>query len=210
MRWLRGHRAGEDGNVRRESCSCVVRSCRSRRAASGIEEAQVPQKSGTGVHGCLGRCRLHRLTTGANAAIEGTQGRVLVAAKPRRPPSSLMKNRKVFVGAAPGLVPGVERKLASMEGALGRGRGGPSRAFVETILDPSADHRKNSTGESGDSRRIDRGVRGSVGQATRGRKHLVIGATYSIRPSPLSRRETRCGSVARPKGRKPTSRAVSM
>jgi len=164
-----GNRARVSFVVLQKSKSCVWH----RGSASSA-------KSGTGVHGCLGRCRLHRLTTGANAAIEGTQGRVLVAAKPRRPPSSLVKNRKVSVGAAPGLVPGVERKLASMEGALGRGRGGPSRAFVETILDPSAGHRTNSTGESGDSRRIDRGVRGSVGQATRGRKHLVIGATQSV------------------------------
>lgn len=94
---------GRGWNVRRESCSCVVRSsCRSRRAASGIEEAQVPPKSGPGVHGCLGRCRWHRLTTGANAATEGTQGRALVAAKPRRPPSSLRKQPQGLRGCGVG------------------------------------------------------------------------------------------------------------
>jgi len=51
-----------------------------------------------------------------------------VAAKPRHPLSSLMRPKGV-VGAVSGLAPGIERKLISIEGALGRGRGGPSRGF---------------------------------------------------------------------------------
>jgi len=51
-----------------------------------------------------------------------------VAAKPRHALSSLMRPQGV-VGAVSGLAPEIERKLTSMEGALGRGRGGPSRGF---------------------------------------------------------------------------------
>ena len=60
-------------------------------------------KSGAGVHGCLGRCRSLRPTSGANAAIERTQGDVIVAAKPRHVSSSLERRRKGFAGAASGL-----------------------------------------------------------------------------------------------------------
>jgi len=56
-----------------------------------------------------------------------------VAAKPLHALSSLMRPKGV-VGAVSGLAPGIERKLTSMEGALGRGRGGPSRAFARSGL----------------------------------------------------------------------------
>lgn len=63
-------------------------------------------KSGAGVHGCLGRCRSLRPTGVAPVAIEGTQGTVIVAAKPRRDSSSLVENRKDPTGAASDLGPG--------------------------------------------------------------------------------------------------------
>lgn len=102
MRWPRGHHAGEDGNVRRESCSCVVRS------VAEVEELRLASRKRTVRQKRSGRARmprsmsLARLTTGANAAIEGTQGRVLVAAKPRRPPSSLRKQPQGLRGRGVG------------------------------------------------------------------------------------------------------------
>lgn len=154
------------------------------------------------MHGCLGRWLTLRSTGGARVAIEGTWERVIVAAKPRHALSSLTRPQGV-VGAVSGLAPEIERKLTSMEGALGRGRGGPSRGFRTKrswIRRQIVRSLARVSREAGDSRRIDRGVRGSVGQAARGRKRLVI-STAPTRLSPLSRRETRCGSVARPKGR---------
>jgi len=86
-----GNRARVSFVVLQKSKSCVWH----RGSASSA-------KSGTGVHGCLGRCRSHRLTTGASAAIEGTQRRVLVAAKPQHPPSSLMKQPQGLRGCGTG------------------------------------------------------------------------------------------------------------
>jgi len=91
-------------------------------------------KSGAGVHGCLDRCRPLRPTSVANVAIEGTQGTVIVAAKPRRDSSSLVENRKEPHRRGVGPRSGVERKLTPMEGAMGRGRGGPSRVLRRSGL----------------------------------------------------------------------------
>jgi len=139
-------------------------------------------KSGAGVHGCLGRCRSHRLTTGANAAIEGTQGRVLVAAKPQHPPSSLMKQPQGLRGCGAG-TRARGREKARFDGRrLGSWTRRTFTGFRRNGLGSvgRSSQQLPQARRSGDSRRVDRGVRGSVGQATRGRKHLVIGATQSV------------------------------
>jgi len=155
-------------------------------------------KSGTGVHGCLGRCRSLRPTSGANVAIEGTLGRVIVAAKPRHAPSSLALTETW--GRARHRASGPRSRKSSLRwktpwvvnaedlhGSLARSGLGSVGEQVAPL-----------EGEAG-SRRIDRGVRDSVGKGC-ARKKTPRTSARSIRLSPLSRRETRCGSVARPKG----------
>lgn len=164
-----GNRARVSFVVLQKSKSCVWH----RGSASSA-------KSGTGVHGCLGRCRSHRLTTGANAAIEGTQGRAFVAAKPRRPPSSLMKQPQGLRECGAG-TRARGREKARFDG---RRPGSWTRrtftGFRRNDLGSVGRSSQELHRRSGDSRRIDRGVRGSVGQATGGRKHLVIGAPQSV------------------------------
>jgi len=119
-------------------------------------------KSGAGVHGCLGRCRSLRPTNGARVAVEGMQGNVSWRQNHGTLPARSRGYRKGLRGCGVGFRPGVERKLASMEGALDRGRGGPSRGFRTKR---SRIRRRGSRiqREAAGSLRIDRGVRDSIG-----------------------------------------------
>jgi hypothetical protein len=138
-------------------------------------------KSGAGVHGCLGRCRSLRPTSGANVAVEGTQGDVIVAAKPRHASSSLEGHRKGLRGCGVGPRPGVERKLASMKGALDRGRGGPSRGFRTKRSRIRRRSSRIPRRGAADSLRIDRGVRDSIGaRCARKKKRLVPAPARSV------------------------------
>jgi len=110
---------------------------------------------------------------------------VIVAAKPRHALSSLTRPQGV-VGAVSGLAPEIERKLTSMEGALGRGRGGPSRAFVRSGLGSVG--RLSTSLERSGRLTANRQGRQRLGWAgCTGQKTPRI-STAPIRLSPLSRR----------------------
>lgn len=152
MRWPRGHPAGEDGNIRRESCSCVVRS------VAEVEELGLASRKRKLRQKRNGRARMPRSMSFAPLNNRGKRrdrrdtGESARGGKTTAPTQLAHEaTARSSWGAAPGLVPGVERKLASTEGALGRGRGRPSRAFVEAALDPSADHRTCSAKRSGEA-----------------------------------------------------------
>jgi len=194
----KGRRASEGANVRSESCSCVVRS------VAEVEWLRLASRKRKHRQKRRWRARVSRSM--ANAPLNWR-----CASRDRRDVggrdcggkttacSQLARgDRKVLVGAALGLGPGSRESSVRWKAPWIVDAEEPSRAFARSGLG-SVGRSLESHLRSGDSRRIDRGVRGSIEQAARGRKHLVISAG-SIRLSPLSRRETRCGSVARPKG----------
>jgi len=119
-------------------------------------------KSGAGVHGCLGRCRSLRPTSGANVAVEGTQGNVSWRQNHGTLPARSRGTERGFAGAASGFGPGSRESslrwkalwivdAEDLHGAFARSGLGLANGAVASIR------------EAADSLRIDRGVRDSIG-----------------------------------------------
>lgn len=186
-----------------ESCSCVAV------CVAEVEELRLVSRKHQLRHKRRGCARMPRssLLAPPNQRWEWsrskrTQGSARVAAKPLCASGSLARSSKgQKAGAASGLVPGVERKLASMEGVSGRGNGEPSRGLRGSGLGSIVRQWPLPTPkgvEANEARSIDRDVRDTVRQVARGRT-TPRSSSERIRLSPLSRRETQCGLVARPR-----------
>jgi hypothetical protein len=166
----KGHRAGEEGAFERNRDRVSFDVLQKSKSWVWHRGSASTAKSGTGVHGCLGRCRSLRPKSGPRGATEGTSGKRDRGGKTTaRFQLARGVIERLLRGRGVGSRSGVERKLASMEGALGRGSGRPSRGFRRSGLG-FVDEQVASRREAAWSLRIDRGARDSVEQAARGRK----------------------------------------
>ena len=186
-------------SVRSESCSCVVRS------VAEVEEQGLASRKRKHRQKRYGRARMPRSMSLAppnkrckrrdrrDTGESDRGGKTTARFQLARPHGNVGKS------AASGLGPRSRKSSLRWKTPWVVNAENLHGSFARSGLGSVGEQVAPLEGDAAGSRRIDRGVRDSIGKGC-ARKKTPRTSARSIRLSPLTRRETRCGSGARPKG----------